>query len=183
MKRYFMLLLIALFILPLMVFAEDENLDSTDGASDSKEVNVYLFRGEGCPHCQEAEEWFESIEEEYGSYFKVIDYETWYDQDNSELMEKVAEARGETAEGVPYIIVGNKSWNGFADSLKDEILEEIKSEYSKDVSDRYDIMKLLPEGKANTKSKKSNDVVSLLIIIVVVLGIGFGIYQARKKTV
>ena len=98
--KYLVILLIAALIIPFTVYAEGEE------NTESKEVNVDLFRGEGCPHCQEAEEWLESIEEEYGSYFKVVDYEVWYNQENSELMTEVAKARGESAEGVPYIIIG-----------------------------------------------------------------------------
>ncbi len=175
--KYLFVLLLAILVLPLVVYAEGEEVTN----SDSKEVNIYLFRGEGCPHCQEAEEWFQSIEEEYGSMFKVVDYETWYDEDNAELMKKVADARGEEANGVPYIIIGNKSWNGFAESYASEMLEEIKSEYEKDVKDRYDIMKLLPNG-IKKDEKKSNDVLVLILILVVVGGVCFGVYKARNNT-
>lgn len=176
--KYLFVLLLAILVLPVMVYAEGEEVTSS---GDSKEVNIYLFRGEGCPHCQEAEEWFASIEEEYGSMFKVVDYETWYDEDNAALMKKVADARGEEANGVPYIIIGNKSWNGFAESYASEMLEEIKSEYEKDVKDRYDIMKLLPNG-VKKDEKKSNDVLVLILILVVVGGVCFGVYKARNNT-
>lgn len=195
--KLFVILLAAALIIPFTVYAEDENYEEeapveevSEEASeettgdDSKEVNVYLFRGEGCPHCQEAEEWFASIEGEYGSYFKLVDYETWYNEDNAKLMQDVAEARGEQAEGVPYIIIGNKSWNGFAESYEEDILAQIKSVFAQDVSERYDIMTYLPHIKNGEKEdeKSSNDVLALIIIIVVAGGIGFGIFQARKKT-
>ena len=57
---------------------------------------------------------------------EIFDYETWYNQDNAKLMEAIAKSRGETAEGVPYIIIGNKSWNGFTESYEQEIINEIK---------------------------------------------------------
>ena len=91
---------------------------------DGKAI-IYFFRGEGCSHCAEAEAWFESIKEEYGKYFIIKDYETWYNQENAELMKKVAQARGEEANGVPYIIIGDKSWMGFTQSYTDEMLKEI----------------------------------------------------------
>ena len=131
------ILLVAL-LLPIVAFAEDEDTDAAtteDGEvvmaeEGSNEVNVYFFRGEGCSHCAEAEAWFESIEEEYGSKFKIVDYETWYNSENAELMQEVAKARGEKAEGVPYIIIGNQSWNGFTESYEQEMINEIKSNYS-----------------------------------------------------
>lgn len=95
---------------------------------DGKTI-IYFFRGEGCPHCTEAEAWFESIKSEYGNMFIVKNYEVWYNQENATYMKEVAESRDETVVGVPYIIVGNKSWNGFTESYEDEMLSEIKRVY------------------------------------------------------
>ena len=39
-----------------------------------KEVTVYFFRGDGCPHCEEFESWLQEIEPEYGNLFKIIRY-------------------------------------------------------------------------------------------------------------
>ena len=182
------IVLAAFFILPFSVFAEDEEVDSSNETEEvtatkeeSKEVKVYFFRGEGCPHCQEAEEWFKSIEEEYGSYFEVVDYETWNDADNAELMQKVADKRGETAEGVPYIIIGNKSWNGFTESYEEEMIDQIKAVYAEDVADRYDIMKYM-DSNTKEKEEKSNDVLSLILILVIIGGAGFGIYKLRESS-
>jgi glutaredoxin len=182
--KYFVILLLAILVIPFGVFAEDSEDESTDTSSEeSKEVIVYFFRGEGCSHCAEAEEWFESIEEEYGSYFEIKDYETWYDEDNATLMQKVASARGETADGVPYIIIGDKSWNGFTDDYKDEMIEQIKTVFEQDVADRYDIMTYLDAmGDDEESSSSSSDVVALFLIIIVAGGIGYGVYRARKST-
>lgn len=176
--KYIVLLLIAALVLPITVFAEGEEVTSTE----SNEVKVYFFRGEGCSHCAEAEAWFESIEAEYGSYFEIIDYETWYNQDNADLMQRVAEARGEEAQGVPYIIIGNKSWNGFTESYESEMIEQIKSEFEKDVADRYDIIKLLPTLSEEKESSTASDIIALIVILAVVGGICFGVYKARNKT-
>ncbi len=187
--KYLVIVLVALLIIPFGVFAEGEEETNTENNAEAtaesteekKEVPLYFFRGEGCSHCAEAEEWFKSIEEEYGSYFEIKDYETWYDTENQALMERVAEARGESADGVPYIIVGNKSWNGFAEEYKEQIIDEIKTVYEEPEDERYDIMKLLTDEKKDEK-KGSSDVVGLFVIIVVVGVIGYGIYQARKNT-
>ena len=173
--KYFIILLIAALIIPFTVHAEGE-----EATEESKEVKVYFFRGQGCSHCAEAEAWFESIEEEYGSYFQIVDYETWYNQENAELMQKVAKARGEEAKGVPYIIIGNQSWNGFAESYTPEMIEKIKSEFETNVDERYDIMKLLSSGKGE-KDSTGSDVIALLVILLVFGGICFGVYKARSK--
>lgn len=186
--KYLVVLLAIFLVLPFGVFAEDENNTTSESettvSNDDKKVNLYLFRGEGCPHCAEAEEWFDSIKGEYGDYFKVVDYEVWNDEDNAKLMEKVAKLRNEDVSGVPYIIIGDKSWNGFDESYEDEMIDQIKSVYSQDVSKRYDIMNYVNDSSSNSKTKKSSssDVLALIIILIVAGGAGYGIYYARKST-
>lgn len=188
--KYLVVLLAIFLVLPFGVFAEDENNTTneseTTASNDDKKVNLYLFRGEGCPHCAEAEEWFDSIKGKYGDYFKVVDYEVWNDEDNAKLMEKVAKLRKEDVSGVPYIIIGDKSWNGFDESYEDEMIDQIKSVYSQDVSKRYDIMNYVNDSSSNSKTSKkkssSSDVLALIIILIVVGGAGYGIYYARKST-
>lgn len=185
--KYFVILFAAVLLLPFAVMAEGEEVTATEEAvtedATSNEVPVYFFRGEGCPHCEEAEQWFSSIEEELGSYFKIVDYETWYNEENADLMQKVAEARGEEAEGVPYIIIGDKSWNGFDEaSYADEIKDQIKSVFAQNVNDRYDVMKYLDNpSKAKKEADKSsnNDALILIVILLVCGGAGYGIYKAR----
>lgn len=186
--KYLVVLLAIFLVLPFGVFAEDENNTTSESeateSNDDKKVNLYLFRGEGCPHCAEAEEWFDSIKGKYGDYFKVVDYEVWNDEDNAKLMKKVAKLRNEDVSGVPYIIIGDKSWNGFDESYEDEMIKQIKSVYSQDVSKRYDIMNYVNDSSSNSKTKKSSssDVLALIIILIVVGGAGYGIYYARKST-
>ncbi len=168
--KYLALLLTILFALPFAVDAKEK-------------INVYLFRGEGCPHCQEAEEFFDSINGEYGKYYNLVDYETWYDESNASLMEKVAKELDDEIEGVPYIIIGKKTWNGYASNLDDEIKKAIKDEYNKDSKDRYDVIEKVGGSKpASEKSNVSGDILAILIIVLVVGGVITGIIFARKKS-
>lgn len=179
MKRisYLLMLLVAMLVVPFAVFAQEEE-------GSNSEVAVYFFRGEGCSHCAEAKEWFSSIEETYGDKFEITDYETWYDSDNATLMNEVAVLRGEeeSATGVPYIIIGDKSWVGFSASMQEEILAQIESVYATPDAERYDVMQLLGKGSNTTEKKNTGkDVVSLIIILVVLGGIGFGVYKTREN--
>ena len=80
-------------------------------ASAKGKITVYVFRGEGCPHCEEALEFFDELsqDEEYKDIFKLVTYEVWYDEENQTLMKSVADALGEDVSGVPYIIIGTKT--------------------------------------------------------------------------
>ena len=123
-------MLIGILLVPCTVFAKE-----------NKPVSVYFFYGNGCPHCSEAEQFFDSIEDELGDKFDIVSYETWYNTNNVDLMNEVADIRKEEPQGVPYIIIGNQSWDGYMSSYDDEIIDKIKSEYEKDSDSRYDVMK------------------------------------------
>lgn len=192
--KLFLVIIMCLFAMPLAVLADegsDDNVEVTSGETEVQEednrVKIYFFRGEGCPHCADAEEFFNSIEEEYGQYYKILDYETWYNSDNAALLQKVGEARNEEISGVPYILIGDKSWSGYDDSFADDIKDTIKSEYEKAVADRYDIANYVDFTNAASSvteaAKKSNDAMVLIIILLAVAGITYGVVAARKKTV
>lgn len=193
--KLFLAIIMCLFAMPLAVLADessnDNNVEVTSGETEVKEedkrVKIYFFRGEGCPHCADAEEFFNSIKEEYGQYYKILDYETWYNSDNAALLQKVGEARKEEITGVPYILIGDKSWSGYNDSFADDIKNTIKSEYEKVVADRYDIANYVDftnaTGNVEEEAKKSNDAMVLIIILLAVAGITYGVVAARKKTV
>lgn len=192
--KLFLAIIMCLFAMPLAVLADegsDDNVEVTSGETEVQEednrVKIYFFRGEGCPHCADAEEFFNSIEEEYGQYYKILDYETWYNSDNAALLQKVGEARNEEISGVPYILIGDKSWSGYDNSFADDIKDTIKSEYEKAVADRYDIANYVDFTNAASSvteaAKKSNDAMVLIIILLAVAGITYGVVAARKKTV
>ena len=144
-------------------------------ANAEQKVTIYFFRGDGCPHCADAEEFFKTIEEdeEYKGKFEIKDYEVWYDQDNERLAEKVAKAMGETLGGVPYIVIGEKTWNGYTDSYGEEIKEEITRLYAQDGYN--DPVKEVLEGKSNSG-------ITITIIVIVIVGVGLALHFARKDT-
>ena len=178
---YFILLFVAVLV-PFIAFAEgEEEGDATLIETDNRAI-VYFFHGDGCPHCAEAEEWFESIQEEYGSKFKLVAYEVWNDQANAQLMQQVSDLRGDNASGVPYIICGDKSWIGFSeDPYAEEIKAQIDAVYATDVAERYDVIAAVG-GDVPVEKEKSvgSDILALVIILLVAGGVGYGIYRARK---
>lgn len=180
--KFILVILFAVMLLPFSVFAEEEqNEENTESVDTVEKVNVYFFKGEGCSHCAEAKAFFQSIQDEYGKYFELKEYETWYDTDNAELLEQVAEARDEEVSGVPYIIIGNNSWNGYSSDFDEEIKKAITDEYDKEASSRYDVMKLLNGEQKPEKESYADDVMILIAILIVVGLIVFGVVSARKK--
>lgn len=105
--------------------------------SDDK-INIYLFRGNGCHYCQGFLEYLNGITDEYGKYFNLVAFETWYNQDNAELVETLSDFLGEKVSGVPYIIIGNQVFPGYAEEYNDAIEAKIKEEYN--AKERYDVI-------------------------------------------
>ena len=174
-KKLFVLLLL-LVLVPLSVYAEKttgETVDATEEEAAPEKINIYLFRGEGCPHCADLEAFFESIEKEYGKYYNLIDYEVWYNKENSTLMNETAEKLGESVSGVPYLIIGKKTWNGYEDDkeLNKEIKQAIVDEYNS--AERYDVMAGV--------EKKNNTGALVLVICIIVTGAAL-LYLSRKNT-
>ena len=172
----FMAILMSFAFIGLRVNAEGEEAVTTTGA-ERQPMHVIVFHGETCPHCQEAFEWFDSIEEEYGKYFDLDKYEVWNDQSNAELMEKVATYFGEEAEGVPYIIVGTKTFSGFTDSYKQQIIDAMMDEYNKNTEERtnavYNVMN-------NVEKEEEKDGTAVVIFILLVLAVVAFVIFARN---
>ena len=101
-----------------------------------EKINVYLFWGDGCPHCERAKEFFNSMDEDYAKYYNLVEYEVWYNEENNELMKEVASFLGISVKGVPFIVIGDKYFSGYSSSRDEEIKDIIMSEYeSKDYVD------------------------------------------------
>lgn len=153
-----------------------ESYDLTNYKDSDKKVNVYIFRGNSCSHCFDAISYFASIYKDEGKYFNVKTYEVWQNSDNNDLMKKVSEKLKDDVSGVPYIVIGDKSWSGFADSYGKEMMETIKKEYKKDK--KTDVVK---EFIKEEKSNVAQDIIVVIVIILAAIGIVFGIITARKK--
>ncbi len=96
---------------------------------NENKVNIYFFWGSTCPHCKEEFAFFDEIKETYGKYYNLYTYEVWENPNNAEMMNKFAEALGEEVTGVPYTIIGDKSFKGFGESSKEEIMNAIKNNH------------------------------------------------------
>ena len=116
---------------------EEIELKYTDYKESDDQVTIYLFRGKGCGYCRSFLNFLNDNAEEYGKYFKVVSFESWYDEDNSKLLSTISSFMGEQAGGVPYIIIGDQVFPGYADSYDDSIKSAITSLYES--KERYDV--------------------------------------------
>lgn len=139
-------------IIPVKAFAKEQyktlNLEETlaeegiekkftDYKETDDQVIIYLFRGKGCAYCRKFLEFLNGITDEYGKYFKLVSFESWYNEENSNLLGEISTFMGEQASGVPYIIIGDKVFGGYTESYDESIKTAIKTLY--DSKDRYDV--------------------------------------------
>ncbi len=108
--------LLGVFIL-LAVFATP-----TDAANLSQTSNapvIYLFWGDGCPHCATAKPALRALAERLN--VELREYEVWYNPENQKLFFDMAAALGFEPRAVPTIIIGERYWEGYAKSIEPEL--------------------------------------------------------------
>jgi thiol-disulfide isomerase/thioredoxin len=137
-----------------------------------------MFRGKGCGYCRAFLNFLNDNAEEYGKYFKLVSFETWYDENNGGLLTDVSTFLGEAAQGVPYVIIGDQVFPGYASSYDDGIKSAITELYKQKPEDRYDVFKAYNDGidaekkAANASTNKViiwNFVFVLIATVVIVL--------------
>lgn len=154
-----------------------ENADLSNYKESNDKINIYIFRGDSCGFCLKAVSYFASILPEYGKYFNLITYEVWGNTDNASLMQEVASTFNETVDGVPYIVIGDKTFNGYSEQMNSEIEAQIKKMYNE--KKPYDVMKNL--GKKIDANENSSNILLWIFQIVSLIGIGVIIYINIKN--
>ena len=125
--------------------AEEIGLKYPDYQETDDQVTIYLFRGQGCHYCKDFLNFLNDNAQEYGKYFKLRSYEVWSDTFNDDLLDITSEFLNKPASGVPYIIIGNKVFPGYAPSYNEEILATIKDAYDGGSMYKYDVFEEMKE--------------------------------------
>ena len=87
-------------------------------------VYIYLFWGEGCPHCAKAIPFFDELAATYPQ-IKLSSYEVYSDAENQKLFSLMAQKYGIEMLAVPTIFVGPYYLQGYAEEANASIEEVI----------------------------------------------------------
>ncbi len=105
------LLIIVIFIIPN---------ESVFASSDETDVNIYLFYGEGCPHCAQAKPVLIGMAEE-NPRVGYYDFEVYYNEENQKIFFDFGIAFGMEPQYVPTIFIGERYWVGYSEDIRLEI--------------------------------------------------------------
>jgi len=150
----------------------------TVNAESKEKINVYIFTKSGCSYCAAAKSFFAELESTHGNYFTLVELDI-NTNNNSTLGEKVAKQLGDTFSGVPYIVIGTKSYVGYTSSYNDSITSTIEDAYK---SDSYNdlVASLQGDVKVEDDSSMSKGTIITIVAVAVIGIIGF-IYIAGKQ--
>ena len=91
------------------------------GQSDSvNKVIIYLFWGDGCPHCAAEKPFLEDLASNNPN-IEIRDFEIYNIEANRPKFEQMAKAFGFEPTGVPTTFIGTQYWVGFSDATKEQI--------------------------------------------------------------
>lgn len=88
----------------------------TPTASAQEEVNLYFFWGKGCPHCAKEEELLKYFQTKY-SYLRVHSFEVYTNFQNMNYLQQIGKKLGARVDGVPFTIIGDKTFVGFLETM------------------------------------------------------------------
>ncbi len=147
MKKFKILLLLLLFSFAFPIIAKADN-----------NINLYLFYGDGCPHCAQEEKFLDSYLKKKDNV-KLIKYEIWHNDENRDFLVEVQDKLNNHESGVPYLVIGDKVIVGFLEGSTEDRIKKIVSKYEKDENyeDVIEKIKTGQEIKEKPKEKKKKE--------------------------
>lgn len=121
-------------------------------AKETDNLTLYVFKGDGCPHCKAEMDYLDTIKDKYTN-LEIKEYEVWYDDDNASLLTKVESYFNIKRSGVPTTIIGNTVIQGYQnESSTGKKIERAINFYEE--NDYKDIVKEIKDGTATKNTKK-----------------------------
>ena len=107
-----------------MLFNAGKPVQANAPLETNHEVIIYLFWGDGCPHCATEKPVLQSLASA-NPRVTVQEYEVWYNEENRQKLLQMADFYNFEANGVPVTFIGDKYWIGYSDQLGEDIKNEV----------------------------------------------------------
>ncbi len=124
-------------------------------AMEEKKINLYLFYGKECPHCEKEITYLTNYLSKENN-IKLYKYEIWHNKKNQNKYKEAQKLLNTKSTGVPYLVVGSKVIIGFMENYSESIIEEAIDYYKN--NDYKDIL-----GEKLKISTTNNDVTKIKI--------------------
>lgn len=136
-----------IFIIISIIF-----ISTNVNAKETDNLTLYVFKGDGCPHCKAEMDYLDTIKDKYTN-LEIKEYEVWYDDDNASLLTKVESYFNIKRSGVPTTIIGNTVIQGYQnESSTGKKIERAINFYEE--NDYKDIVKEVKAGISTKNTKK-----------------------------
>lgn len=155
-KVLLLIFFISVFIIPV-------------NAKEKDKITLYLFHGDGCPHCAEEIKYLDKLNYD----IEIVKYEVWNNKENSLFMDKVKEKFNISENGIPLTIIGDSYILGYNDLLASKINRMIEFYLENDYIDQIERIKndeFVKEDLVDEFSKSEKDSDQNLSITVPFLG-------------
>lgn len=94
---------------------------SVGSALATDKVNVYLFWGEGCPHCEKEKEFLREFQKQNPNIV-LHDFEVWHNSKSNKKFQEALKTLDVKGSGVPLLVIGNKYLVGYPNDEKNAVL-------------------------------------------------------------
>ncbi len=111
MKKFSYTLVFLFMLIPSIVFG--------------KEINIYLFHGDGCPHCRDEIAFFDEYLKDKDN-IHLYKYEVWHNEENVSKLEEIGKITGSEADGIPYLVIGDYVITGYSNGISKKIVKRIE---------------------------------------------------------
>ena len=127
-------------------------------------LDIYLFYGEGCPHCKKEQAHLKIFEEKYKN-LSIHKFEVYYNDDNMHLFGIVAKSLHADISGIPFLIIGEDSIVGFDEALTpgmiqnniEKCLASTCADPVRDIILKHSNAELVQDNQESGKGTKTNN--------------------------
>lgn len=119
-----------IIIFSLLTFFGSNRVYATD------KINLYLFWGEGCPHCKKEKEFLQNLVQN-DTGVQLLDFEVYKNPKNQNILQDAAKKLNTVVNGVPFLVIGDKYIVGYAndETTGKEIIRIIEEVRERDCPD------------------------------------------------
>ncbi|MEG1015875.1 MAG: hypothetical protein RSD96_02585 [Bacilli bacterium] len=144
-NKLFKILLVMFLFIPFVIQGKEKN------------INMYLFYGKECPHCEEEIAFLNDYLKE-NKNITLHKYEVWHNTENDKKFESVRNILNSSSTGVPFLVIGNEFIVGYGKGYTEENIKDKVSYYlNNDFVDKTGIELKVKLPVNNKEDKPSSD--------------------------